>query len=112
MQLKGFILGVLLASLGWLAWPHVADRDTGSRALEEQAHAWMEAHVGWHQMSPAERRAHVAEMRELWQGLSPEQREAHRDMLHCPYAAPGSRDRGRHGQPGGILRQAPEPLEI
>jgi hypothetical protein len=113
MQLKGFLLGVAIASLAWMAWPQIADRDTGTRGLEAQAHAWMEAHVGWHEMSSAERQAHVEEMRELWQGMSPEQREAHRDMMHCPYAGPDARSRGRHGQPpNGERRKAPEPLEI
>jgi hypothetical protein len=113
MQLKGFLLGVAIASLAWLAWPQIVDRDTGTRGFEDPAHAWMEAHVGWHEMSPAERQAHVAEMRELWQGMTPEQREAHRGMMQCPYAGPDARSRGRHGQPSGEgLRTSPEPLEI
>jgi hypothetical protein len=95
MQLKGFIAGAAVVSLAWLgsaAWDnYAAEVRAGSMPSVAGVHAA-------HGMSEAEKEAHVAEMRRLWQSMTPQQREAHRGMAYCPYsgqaaqpAAPGYR---------------------
>lgn len=99
MQLKGFFWGAAVASVAWLGMSAIAERDLpmhGVAALEASAA---------HGMTAEEQEAHVAEMRQLWRGMTPAQRDAHRDMARCPYS-------GQAGKWEKGVRQAREPLEI
>lgn len=105
MQIKGFLLGLAIASLAWAswqAWPQAAAERSGAAATEHES--WVETHVRWHSLSEEERAAHLAELRERWDDMTREQREAHRGMLQCPYS-------GRAGGTAGT-RGRPEPIEI
>ena len=113
MQLKSFLLGMAVASLIWLAVPAMADRAVLTQPTAVQQAAVV--HAGAPAMTAEEREAHVAEMRRLWQAMTPAQREAHRNMKTCPYSGNtqhGTRSDGRAGgqNPGQGLRPAREPL--
>ena len=113
MQVKGFLLGMAVASLLWLAVPAMAERGLFYQGVAaEQASA---AHGHAQAMTAAERQAHAAEMHRLWQSMKPAQREAHRGMKTCPYsgnAQHGTRNDGRAGGQGSAqgLQSAREPL--
>jgi hypothetical protein len=114
MQLKGFIAGAAVVSLAWLgstAWDNYsAEVRAGSMQRLAGVHAA-------HGMSEAEKEAHVAEMRRMWESMTPAQREAHRNMNYCPYSGRGAHGMTRDGSPGVLpaapLRgERPQPLEI
>ena len=114
MQINSFLSGVLVASLGWLTLPALADLDLFSQpAVSPQAE---ESHARQHGMSAEQQAAHVAEMRQRWQAMNPAEREAHPGTAQCPYA--GRAQHGSHGgdRAGGAgraqgLRPQSEPLE-
>lgn len=113
MQLKGFLSGMAVATLIWLAVSAMAERTDLAQATAVQHAAVVQA--GAPAMTAEEREAHVAEMRRLWQAMTPAQREAHRGMMSCPYSGNtqhGTRSDGRAGgqNPGQGLRPAREPL--
>jgi hypothetical protein len=113
MQVKGFLSGMAVASLIWLAVPTMADRGVLPQVAAAQQAAVVQA--GAPAMTAEERQAHVAEMRRLWQSMTPAQREAHRSMKTCPYSGNtqhGTRSDGRAGGQGPAqgLRPAREPL--
>ncbi|NGP52487.1 hypothetical protein [Thioalkalivibrio sp. XN8] len=109
MQLKGFVAGAAVVALAWLgstAW--------GNFAAEMQA-APTQAPAGVYAadrgMTEAEKEAHVAEMRRLWESMTPAQREAHRNMGVCPYSGRSAQGAGPRGA-GPILRERRQPVEI
>ena len=113
MQVKGFLSGMVVASLIWLAVPAMAERGVLPQVTAAQQAAVVQA--GAQDMTAEERQAHAAEMHRLWQSMTPAQREAHRGMKTCPYS--GNAQRGTHsdGHAGGQgpaqgLRPPREPL--
>jgi hypothetical protein len=113
MQVKGFLLGMAVASLLWLAVPAIAERGVLPQvAAAQQA---VVVHAGAEAMTAEERQAHAAEMHRLWQSMTPAQREAHRGMMSCPYAGNAQHGKRSNGQAGGQgpthgLQPAREPL--
>jgi len=113
MQVKGFLLGMAVASLLWLAVPAVAER--GLLYLDAAPQQASTVHGHAQAMTAEERQAHAAEMHRLWQSMTPAQREAHRGMKTCPYSGNmqhGTRSDGRAGGQGPAqgLQPAQEPL--
>ena len=113
MQLKGFLSGMAVATLIWLAVAAMAERGVLPQAAAVQQAAVVQA--GAPAMTAEEREAHVAEMRRLWQAMTPAQREAHRGMMSCPYSGKAQHGKRGDGQAGGQgptqgLRPAREPL--
>lgn len=114
MQLKGFFAGAAVVSLAWLGSAAWDNYTTEVRAGAMQRVAGVHAAHG---MSDAEKEAHAAEMRRLWQGMTPAQREAHRNMNVCPYSGRGAHGMTRDALPG-VVPAAPRrgtqarPLEI
>lgn len=113
MQVKGFLLGMAVASLIWLAVPAMAERGVLLQANAVQQAAVVRA--GAPAMTAEERQAHAAEMRRLWQSMTPAQREAHRGMTTCPYSGNAEHGTRRDGRAGGQgpaqgLQPAREPL--
>jgi len=109
MQLKGFVLGAAVASLAWFGMSAMAERDVpvdGTAVLAASAAQGMTAE---------EQQAHVAEMQQLWRAMTPAQRDAHRDMMRCPYSGQpggGAYDRGQADERDKGARRTREPLEI
>lgn len=108
MQVKGFLWGAAVASLAWLGISALADRGVPTHGV-----AVLEASAA-HGMTAEEQEAHVAEMQQLWRAMTPAQRDAHRDLLRCPYSGQpgGAYDRGQAGEPDKGAGRAREPLEI
>ncbi len=109
MQLKGFIAGAAVVALAWLAstaWDsNFTEMLAGSTPVLTGVHAATQG------MTEAEKEAHVAEMRRLWQNLTPAQRDAHRNKGVCPYSGRSAQG----GVPRGIapaLRQKSAAIEI
>ena len=109
MQLKGFIAGAAVVALTWLgstAWDdNYAEMRAGAMPDLTDIHAAAQG------MTEAEKKAHVAEMRRLWKGMTPAQRDAHGNRAVCPYSGQSA--------PGGdrraivpALRQQPAAIEI
>jgi hypothetical protein len=114
MQLKGFIAGAAVVSLAWLGSTAWDNYSAEVRAGSMQRLAGVPAAHG---MSEAEKEAHVAEMRRLWEGMTPAQREAHRNMNYCPYSGRGAHGMTPGGMPGVVpaaprQTERPQPLEI
>jgi hypothetical protein len=114
MQLKGFIAGAAVVSLAWLGATAWDNHSAEVRAGSVQRLAGVPAAHG---MSEAEKEAHAAEMRRLWQSMTPAQREAHRNMNYCPYAGRGADGMNRGAAPGllpaaPLRNERPRPLEI
>ena len=113
MQLKGFVAGAAVVSLAWLgstAWDNYAAEMSAPPA--QRVAGIQPAHAA-QGMSEAEKEAHVAEMRRLWESMTPAQREAHRGMAICPYSGRAAQP-AAPGYPGvkPALRQERRPLEI
>jgi hypothetical protein len=104
MQTKGFLLGIAVASMAWLAWPLAAERISTGGSAATPHESWVETHLRWHSLSDEERAAHLAELRERWHDVSPSQREAHRSMMQCPYSKGAGAAAGNSGkaEPIGI----------
>ena len=109
MQLKGFIAGAAVVALTWLgstAWDNnFAEMRAGATPDLTDIHAAAQG------MTEAEKKAHVAEMRRLWKGMTPSQREAHRDRAVCPYSGQSAQG----ADPRAIvptLRRQPAAIEI
>jgi hypothetical protein len=101
MQIKGFIFGLAVASLAWAGLPAVADLAAARAAPTVQEAPAPRAH--YHAMGGEQHGSH-AELMRRWEAMTPEQREAHRQLMRCPYA-------GRAGGSAGV-QAAREPLEI
>ncbi len=116
MQINSFLGGVLVASLGWLTLPALADLDWFSKpAASPQAGMSQakESHaVVLHGMSAEQQAAHVAELKRRWQAMTPAEREAHPGTAQCPYAGRAQHGGGRAGEAGRAqgLRPQAEPL--
>jgi hypothetical protein len=111
---KLLVWGAAVASLIWFGdvrrWRNATFVDPAT-AVSKQRPSTLRKPA----MTAEEREAHVAEMRRLWQAMTPAQREAHRNMKTCPYSGNtqhGTRSDGRAGgqNPGQGLRPAREPL--
>jgi hypothetical protein len=113
MQFKGFIAGAAVVALAWLgstAWDNYsAELRAGSM------HGLNGIQASAQGMTEAEKEAHVAEMRRLWQSMTPAQREAYRNRSYCPYSGQGAHGRARGAAPGEVapaLCQEPRPIDI
>lgn len=105
MHIKAFMLGAAVASLVWLAVPAALERPAAGAAAPAAAEA-----VDWRPAGAPHAMSH-AELMRRWQAMTPEQREAHRQMARCPYssrAGQGAPGRAPAGQQG--LRPTQEPL--
>lgn len=114
MQLKGFIAGAALVGLAWLgtaAWHNDAAEMSAGSTQQRLGNI----HASAQGMTEAEKEAHVAEMRRLWQSMTPAQREAYRNRAYCPYSGQGARGGTPEAAPGEVvpaLREQPRQIEI